>query len=170
MGPGGKDRSRCPASQGRHAMDETLQSISAAIFVLLSYGKFQTYANVLKPFLDTSVPGTVMPSGTSPCLRETLTSWSPRLSGGHGIQPTSSICESVVGLAMGGHTGSRGHSSGPEKTGPCPQSEPSSDSRRSRPSSHWRCLTDIWDWSFRLWFQNRGGGLYSPPVSLPLKP
>lgn len=96
MGPGGKDRSPSPASQGRHAMDETLQSISAAIFVL-SYRKFQTYANVLKPFLDTfSVSGTVMPSGTSPCLRETLTSWSPHLSGGHGIQPTSSIRESVV--------------------------------------------------------------------------
>lgn len=97
MRPGGKDRSPCPASQGQHAMDETLQSISAAIFVLLSYGKFQTYANVLKPFLDTfSVPGTVMPLGTSLCLKETLTSWSPRLSGGHGIQPTSSIRESVV--------------------------------------------------------------------------
>lgn len=37
-----------------------------------------------------------MPSGTSPCPRETLTSWSPRLSGGHGIQPTGSIPESVV--------------------------------------------------------------------------
>lgn len=70
-------------------------------FLSSCHGKFQTYANVLKPFLDTfSVPATVMPSGTSRCLRDTLTSWSPRPHGGHGIQPTSSICESVV---MSGH-------------------------------------------------------------------
>lgn len=53
MGPGGKDGSPCHENQRRHAVDGTLQSISATIFVFLFYGKFQACARVLKPLLDT---------------------------------------------------------------------------------------------------------------------
>lgn len=95
MGPGGKDRSPCRDSQ-----DETAE--------------YQCH-HFCFPVLG-QIPNTCKGSETSPahlCIRNrqalgditvpegTLTSWSARSSGGPGVQPTSSIHESVVRSGCG---------------------------------------------------------------------